>query len=864
MLKKIFYLTLLFSPLYMSAQTVVWNETFSNGCNADCLATGYVGPNGAWTVASTGSNGADANQWYVSGAECGNAAGACGSVCGGTDPSLHMGSNGSVLGDQGAAYLAGGLGFWFPQTDSRAESPVIDLSAYTNMTITFNYIENGQGSTDNAEFWYFDGSTWTMIVDLAKVTLCSGQGTWTAYTVAMPVSANNNPNVKIGFRWYNNNDNVGTDPSFAVDDIEITIPTAAQPTADFTMSATTVCVGQTITFTDASTTNGATTYAWDFGTGASPATASTQGPHTITFNTPGTSSITLTVTDVDGTDDITQTVTVVANPTVTASATATTICAGDPVTLSGSGATSYSWDNGVTNGVAFNPTATNTYTVTGTTSGCTGTDQITVTVEPLPTVTANATSTSICSGDPVTLTGGGATSYSWDNGVTDGVAFTPASTLTYTVTGTTGSCNNTATVTVTVNNCNVPTASFTTNTTTICTGESVTFTDASTGIGLNTWSWNFSGGSPVSASTQGPHTITYASAGTYTITLSVTDVNGTDDTIALNLIVVNPLPTVTANASATTICSGDPVTLTGGGATSYSWSGGVTNGVSFNPTSSATYTVTGTDGNGCENTANISITVSTCTPPVASLTATGSACEGSCWNFSDISSGNPTSWSWTFTGGTPSSSTSQNPTNICFLTAGTYSATLSVTNAFGTDDTTITITIVPVPTVNAGSDVTIVAGESTNLIASASTSGSYVWTPASSISPTTGANITANPTVSTTYTVTFTDASGCSATDDVTVEVIYEENFGVPSAFSPNNDGFNDVFRPRGSGVDGFQMTIYNRYGQVVFETRDFDQGWDGTHNGKDLNPGVFAYVITYNYINKASVTVEGDVTLVK
>jgi Zn-dependent metalloprotease len=146
------------------------------------------------------------------------------------------------------------------------------------------------------------------------------------------------------------------------------------------------------------------------------------------------------------------TVTVNALPTVTANATATAICAGDPVTLTGSGATSYSWNNGVTNGSAFNPSSSVTYTVTGTDgNSCSNQDQITVTVNALPTVTANATATAICAGDPVTLTGSGATSYSWNNGVTNGSAFNPSSSVTYTVTGTDGNnCQSIDQITVTV------------------------------------------------------------------------------------------------------------------------------------------------------------------------------------------------------------------------------------------------------------------------------------------------------------------------------------------------------------------------------------------------------------------------------
>lgn len=228
--------------------------------------------------------------------------------------------------------------------------------------------------------------------------------------------------------------------------------------------------------------------------------------------------------------------TVNALPSVGASVTPNaTVCAGTPVTLTGNGANSYVWSGGVNNGVAFVPGGTTTYTVTGTDGNtCSNTTTITVTVNPLPplVVGSNPASGAVCTGGQITLTATGAASYSWTGGITNGVAFTPVGTTTYTVTGTLAGCSSTAT----------------------------------------------------------------------------------------KLVTVNPLPNVTASVSPNdTICSGDAITLTGNNADSYSWTGGVTNGVSFTPGANATYTVTGTDANTCTNTTVISITVNTNTVPSATL-----------------------------------------------------------------------------------------------------------------------------------------------------------------------------------------------------------------------------------------------------
>ena len=156
-----------------------------------------------------------------------------------------------------------------------------------------------------------------------------------------------------------------------------------------------------------------------------------------------------------------QAITVNALPTVGVTVSETsgssnndgTVCAGASVTLSGTNASSYSWNNSITNGVSFTANSTTTYTVTGTDgNGCTDTETQTITVNALPTVGVTVSETSgssnndgtVCAGASVTLSGTSANSYSWDNSITDGVSFTANSTTTYTVTGTDGNgCRDT-------------------------------------------------------------------------------------------------------------------------------------------------------------------------------------------------------------------------------------------------------------------------------------------------------------------------------------------------------------------------------------------------------------------------------------
>ncbi len=455
-------------------------------------------------------------------------------------------------------------------------------------------------------------------------------------------------------------------------DIEVNnAPTiTTQPTDE------TICENDTATFTVVASSPGS--YQWQLFSGGTWTDLSDTAPYSNT--TTSTLTITGATLALNGNryrvivsgispscaDAISQERTLTVNPlpTVVANATNTAICAGDTVTLTGSGATSYTWDNGVTDGVAFTPASTTTYTVTGTDgNGCQNTDTITITVNPLPSVTANATSTAICAGDTVTLTGSGATSYTWDNGVTDGVAFTPASTTTYTVTGTDGNgCQNTDTITITV----------------------------------------------------------------------------------------NPLPTVTANASTLLICEGDPVTLTGSGATSYTWDNGVTDGVAFNPTATTTYTVTGTDGNGCENTDTITVTVN----PAPTITVSSPpSCSSDLLTYSlsvNVSTGTVTTTEGNVTDNGGNNWTIDN------ITAGN-DITLTVTAGNGCINTiAITAPDCSCPTVNAptsGGDQTECEANPIQTLTATATppaGATIVWYDAA-----TGGNVVASPTLNTVGTITY-------------------------------------------------------------------------------------------------------------
>ena len=304
----------------------------------------------------------------------------------------------------------------------------------------------------------------------------------------------------------------------------------------------------------------------------------------------------------------------------TANASVTTICGSGTSSLSLSGSSSgpgisYQWQSSA-DGVSYSPISgatSSTYatpTISSTTyyncvvgCGFTGTTSastaVTVNANPVPTVGSTGGGVAVCFGTTVTLSGTGASSYSWTGGVTDGSPFTPtAGTHSYTVTGSTGGCSNTATTTITVNA--LPTVGSTGGGVAICNGAMATLS----GTGASSYSW------AGAAITDGVPFTPSLGVNIYTVTGTT---NGCSSS-ATTTITVNAIPTVGTTGGGIAICHGTTATLSGTGATTYSWTGGISNGVAFTPAAGVyNYTVTGTTS-GCSNTATTSLTVNMTDP----------------------------------------------------------------------------------------------------------------------------------------------------------------------------------------------------------------------------------------------------------
>ncbi|NDB33853.1 MAG: T9SS C-terminal target domain-containing protein [Flavobacteriia bacterium] len=477
-----------------------------------------------------------------------------------------------------------------------------------------------------------------------------------------------------------------------------------------------ICPGATIALSG----SGAFTYSWD-----------NNVQNWVPFIPTQTQTYTVTGTDTNGCQNTAQvTVTITALPNVSAGQNQT-ICAGSQVTLSGSGAQNYTWDNNVLNGVPFSPTTTQTYTVTGIDSNfCQNTAQVTVTVNPSPTV-SGGTNQTICAGAQVTLNGSGALTYTWSNNVQNGVAFAPAQTQTYTVTGVDATgCQNTATVTVTVNPAPAVSGGVNQN---VCAGASVTLNGS--GAATYVWSNNVQNG------------VAFTPTLTQTYSVIGTDANGCIDTAQVTVVVYG-LPNVGAGQNQT-VCAGSPVTLTGTGASSYSWNNNVQNNVPFTATQTTTYTVTGTNGVGCTNTAQVTVTVNPL--PTVNGGLNQAVCAG---NSVTLTGSGANTYAW--------NNNVQN--GVAFTPTSTQTYIVTGTNANGCIDTAqVVVTVNQLPVVSGGPNTTVCAGDSATL--NGSGASTYVWNNGIS----NGVSFIPNSTM--TYTVTGTDANGCQDTAQVTLTV---------------------------------------------------------------------------------------------
>ena len=227
-------------------------------------------------------------------------------------------------------------------------------------------------------------------------------------------------------------------------------------------------------------------------------------------------------------------------------------------------------------------------------------------------------------------------------------------------------------------------------------------------------------------------------------------------------------------------------------------------------------------------------------------------------------------WKWDL--GNGNGSTLQNP-SATYAAAGSYSVWLTGTNTVGcTGTVNKTVEIYPVPAIDLGPDIQLSVGSSVTLKPALSSDvTSIAWQPAAGLSCTGCTTPVASPRQTITYTAFVANQRSCVNADKITIFVFCNNaNLFLPNLFSPNNNGSNDYFYPRGRGLYTIKtLRIFNRWGQVVFERLGFKpnqerMGWDGRHKGRPAPPDVYVYTIGVVCENGAEMTYSGNVLLLR
>ncbi len=539
-----------------------------------------------------------------------------------------------------------------------------------------------------------------------------------------------------------------------------------------------ICAGSSAALTAA----GATTYSWAPTAGLSGITGAS-----ITASPVSTTTYAVTGTSLGCIDSASVTVSIKPIPT-SIFTTTSPVCAGANafITYTGTAPANATYNWNFAGGTIVSGSGQGPYQVNWSTAGiknvtlmvvlngCSSpVTTMPVTVNPIPVVTVSP-DIAICAGSGTALTAAGATTYSWAptaglSGITGaGITATPASTTMYVVTGTSLGCIDSASVTVSIKP--IPTSGFTAISP-VCAGVSSVITYTGNAPANSTYAWNFAGGTIISGSGYGPYQVKWSTGGIKNISLTVTT-NGCSSIVTTIPVTVNSIPIVTLSPNVA-ICAGGSITLTATGATNYNWSSsaglsGYTGAsVTATPLSTTTYAVTGTTL-GCSDSASVTISIKPI--PTSGFTAISPVCAGvsSVINYTGITPAN-SAYNWNFAGGTVVSGSGAGPYQVKWSTAGIKNVTLMVTaSGCSSPVTTIPVTVNAIPVLNVSPDIAICAGGSTSLTATGA--NAYSWSPVAGLSGTAGANLTATPLSTTTYTVTGTSL-GCSNSASVTVTI---------------------------------------------------------------------------------------------
>jgi gliding motility-associated-like protein len=525
----------------------------------------------------------------------------------------------------------------------------------------------------------------------------------------------------------------------------------------------------------------------------------------------------------------------------------------------------FSWSNSLSlsDSTILNPLpqniGTTTYRLTVDNQfGCSKFDEVTVQIFPalLSTITAPS---AICNGDSMTLVVTGGTTFNWQDiasqsmvGTSANIVVSPNFNNFYrAIVSDQNGCVDTLQAEVTV----YATPIVTVNSAAYCSGSSALLT----ANGATSYLW-----SPANAlSATNVAAITTTTTQNQTYTVQGVDTNGCKST-AQSEVIVFELPTV--SASDTSYCYGDETLLTVSGASTYVWSPNIALSTNVNAVvtcsseESITYTVVGTDSNGCINTTTSIVIVH----PLPNLNAGDDqkVCDGLEVVLNAVGSG-AINWS------------SAVNNNIAFtpdLGTTEYFATITDSNGCKkTDSLEVIVIEFPVATFSTSSNEVDMTNPSINIVNESQYFTSCTWNFGDNqISNAEAPSHTYAADFQTTYTINLsvTNELGCVDSSSKTITANELEIYYVPNSFTPDGDEYNNNFKPifsTGIDLNTYKMLIFNRWGEEIFETNDTANGWDGTQNGSSIQDGTYIWTIEYKSKKNDKRTIaKGHVNLIR
>jgi gliding motility-associated-like protein len=545
----------------------------------------------------------------------------------------------------------------------------------------------------------------------------------------------------------------------------------------------------------------------------------------------------------------------------------TTICKNALAQLSVTGGAGYSWSPTATlnDPLIANPFASplisTMYYVTVTDANtCEHIDSVQVTIRPDAVFSINDP-VPVCRFDSVQLSASGGDIYTWEpaNGLNNtGISnpwVSPSVNTEYKVTITETICNQSEMLSATVIVKPLPNVNAVKSNDIDCRNDQSQLT--ATGADQYLWAPSATLSNPV---INNP-VATPATATQYIVTGTAVNGCSAKDTIDVNVI---PKATIVVSPDAL-ICRNAPTSLFAGGGASYSWFPAATlnNNLIANPVASpdtsTIYYVTITDANNCEYLDSVKVDVRQ--DPVFSVSDPGKVCL---FDSARLSAAGGDLYAWEPAEGL-NNTNSANPWVKPSITTE-YKVTITETTCNQSATLLTKLTVNPLPAITASKSNDIDCSNDRSQL-NAAGADEYNWTPATTLSNSGIRNPIATPLSTTGYIVKGTDAAGCTGYDTITVKVdnINKGGYLMPNAFTPNNDGLNDCFKVKYWGViNDLEFSIYNRWGERIFFTRDAAQCWNGTYKGVQQDGGVYVYMIRAKTTCEAEVVRKGTFVLVR